>query len=248
MFIGMGALILLRSAGHSAPELTVAFVLGRCGRMAALWSSRCAGRPCLHLADTSGRECGACGAFQAQGKRTAGFDLNNAASTAGSWPITNCRFWRDRSTATRQKPTQIRLQRLIILASEMLACLGKRCGTGDRGFPGAWIAFSECGAMEEFCRGAANTEIIGRGPAYGAAIMGAFTIREMSGHRAAPHTGAGFKHGPNLDVDASHVAVIFALGRTAGLGVKLRTECNQRGGKVILVSSEDHKGSDQLLR
>lgn len=101
--------------------------------------------------------------------------------------------------------------------------------------------------MEEFWRGTVNTEVIGRGSAYGAAVMGALTIREMSGHRAAPHTGAGFKHGPNLDVDASHLAVIFALGRTAGLGVKLAQECNRRGGKVILVSSEDHARSDRLL-
>ena len=41
------------------------------------------------------------------------------------------------------------------------------------------------------------------------------------GFRAAPHTGAGFKHGPNLDVDAAHVAIIFALGRVAALGLKL---------------------------
>src|SRR5215470_7958938 len=36
-------------------------------------------------------------------------------------------------------------------------------------------------SMEEFCRGAANLEIIGRGSAFGAAWMGALTIREMSG-------------------------------------------------------------------
>jgi glucosamine--fructose-6-phosphate aminotransferase (isomerizing) len=101
--------------------------------------------------------------------------------------------------------------------------------------------------MEEFWRGTLNTEVIGRGAAYGAAIMGALTIREMSGHRAAPHTGAGFKHGPNLDVDSSHLAVIFALGRTAGLNVKLAQECNRRGGKVILVSCEDHPGNDLLF-
>jgi glucosamine--fructose-6-phosphate aminotransferase (isomerizing) len=103
------------------------------------------------------------------------------------------------------------------------------------------------GDLEQFCRGAANTEIIGRGAAYGAAIMSALCIREMSGHRAAPHTGAGFKHGPNLDVDASHVAIIFALGRVAELGVKLAQECNQRGGKVVLVSSEERSATDKLF-
>jgi len=107
--------------------------------------------------------------------------------------------------------------------------------------------FAERQRIEEFCRGAANIEIIGRGAAFGAAVMSALCIREMSGFRAAPHTGAGFKHGPNLDVDASHVAIIFALGRVAELGVKLAQECNRRGGKVVLVSTKDHEATNQLL-
>jgi glucosamine--fructose-6-phosphate aminotransferase (isomerizing) len=107
--------------------------------------------------------------------------------------------------------------------------------------------FAIQGDLEKFCRGAANIEIIGRGAAYGGAIMGALCIREMSGHRAAPHTGAGFKHGPNLDVDASHVAIIFALGRAAELGVKLAQECNRRGGKVVLVSNDDQIATDTLF-
>ena len=101
--------------------------------------------------------------------------------------------------------------------------------------------------LEQFCRGAANIEIIGRGAAYGAAVMSALCIREMSGVRAAAHTGAGFKHGPNLDVDASHVAIIFATGRTAALGVKLAQECNRRGGKVILVSAEERQATESLF-
>jgi glutamine---fructose-6-phosphate transaminase (isomerizing) len=101
--------------------------------------------------------------------------------------------------------------------------------------------------LERFCHGAANIEIIGRGAGYGAAFMSALCIREMSGQRAAPHTGAGFKHGPNLDVDASHVSIIFALGHTAGLGVKLAQECNRRGGKVILVSNEERPAAANLL-
>ena len=101
--------------------------------------------------------------------------------------------------------------------------------------------------LEQFCRGAANTEIIGRGAAFGSAIMSALCIREMSGFRAAPHTGAGFKHGPNLDVDASHVAIIYALGHVAELGVKLARECNKRGGRVVLVSAEDHQATDKLF-
>jgi glutamine---fructose-6-phosphate transaminase (isomerizing) len=102
-------------------------------------------------------------------------------------------------------------------------------------------------SMEEFCRGAANLEVIGRGSAFGAAWMGALTIREMSGFRAAPHTGAGFKHGPNLDTDATHVAMIFAVGRAAALGAKLAAECNRKGGRVILVSNEEHEATEKLL-
>jgi glucosamine--fructose-6-phosphate aminotransferase (isomerizing) len=101
--------------------------------------------------------------------------------------------------------------------------------------------------LEEFSRGAANIEIIGRGAAYGGAIMSALCIREMTGHRAAAHTGAGFRHGPNLDVNSSHVAIIFALGRAAGLGIKLGEECNRRGGKVILVSTEERDATDKLF-
>lgn len=101
--------------------------------------------------------------------------------------------------------------------------------------------------LEEFCRGAANIEIVGRGAAYGAAIMSALTIREMSGFRAAAHTGAGFKHGPNLDVDGTHVAIIYALGRATSLGIKLAGECIRRGGKVVLVSSEDRAPAERLF-
>jgi glutamine---fructose-6-phosphate transaminase (isomerizing) len=101
--------------------------------------------------------------------------------------------------------------------------------------------------LEDFCRGTKNIELIGRGSTYGAAIMGALCIREMAGNRAAAHSGAGFRHGPLLDVNASHVAIIFALGRTAELGVKLAQDCNERGGKVILVSTEKHELSDKRL-
>jgi glutamine---fructose-6-phosphate transaminase (isomerizing) len=107
--------------------------------------------------------------------------------------------------------------------------------------------FAARGELELFCRGATNIEVIGRGAAYGGAFMGALCIREMSGLRAAPHTGAGFKHGPNLDVDATHVAIIFALGRTAELGIKLAQECNRRGGKVVLVSSGEVVATEILF-
>jgi glucosamine--fructose-6-phosphate aminotransferase (isomerizing) len=109
------------------------------------------------------------------------------------------------------------------------------------------ILFERRSKMEEFCRGAANIEIIGRGPAHGAAIMGALCIREMTGQRAAAHSGGGFRHGPLLDVNESHVAIIFALGRTAGLGVSLAQDCLARGGRVILVESEERANSERLL-
>jgi len=107
--------------------------------------------------------------------------------------------------------------------------------------------FSVRTELEAFCRGASNIEIIGRGAAYGAATMSALCIREMTGHRAAAHTGAGFRHGPNLDIDASHVAIIFALGRVAELGVKLAAECNRRGGKVVLISDQDREPGNKLF-
>jgi glucosamine--fructose-6-phosphate aminotransferase (isomerizing) len=109
------------------------------------------------------------------------------------------------------------------------------------------VVFQQRGEMEEFCRGAANIEIIGRGPAYGGAIMGALCIREMTGQRAAPHTGGGFRHGPLLDVNESHVAIILALGKTAALGVSLAEDCLARGGRVILVESENRPHSKRLL-
>jgi glutamine---fructose-6-phosphate transaminase (isomerizing) len=107
--------------------------------------------------------------------------------------------------------------------------------------------FAMRGELDKFCRGAANIEIVGRGPAYGGAIMGSLTIREMAGYRAYAHSGAGFRHGPLLDVNASHVAIILALGRTAELGVKLARDCNKRGGRVILIATEQHPASEKLF-
>ena len=107
--------------------------------------------------------------------------------------------------------------------------------------------FGQRHQMEEFCRGAANIEIVGRGPGYGAAIMGALCIREMTGQRAAHHSGGGFRHGPLLDVNESHVAIILALGRTAALGVTLAKDCLARGGRVILVVSDDCPPCERLL-
>lgn len=109
------------------------------------------------------------------------------------------------------------------------------------------LLFQQRNTMEEFCRGAANIEVIGRGPAHGAAIMGALCIREMTGQRSAPHSGGGFRHGPLLDVNESHVAIIFALGKTRNLDVALAEDCLLRGGKVILVESEERPPAERLL-
>ncbi|MGB7434628.1 MAG: SIS domain-containing protein [Candidatus Acidiferrum sp.] len=107
--------------------------------------------------------------------------------------------------------------------------------------------FAMRGELEHFSREATNIELIGRGAGYGSAIMGSLCIREMTGKRATAHSGAGFRHGPLLDVNHSHVAIIFALGRTAELGVQLAQDCNARGGKVILVSAGEHQASERLL-
>ncbi len=108
-------------------------------------------------------------------------------------------------------------------------------------------AFSLRGELAQFCKGAANIELVGRGPAYGAAIMSALCIREMAGKRAAAHSGAGFRHGPILDVNETHLAIIIALGHTSELGVKLAQDCNARNGKVILISSGEHQATEKLL-
>ncbi len=108
-------------------------------------------------------------------------------------------------------------------------------------------AFDIRNQLADFCHGAANIELIGRGTAYGAAIMGALCIREMAGNRAVPHSGGGFRHGPLLDVNEGHVAIIFALGRAAQLGVSLANDCIARDGKVVLVSTEHRESSEKLL-
>lgn len=137
----------------------------------------------------------------------------------------------------------------IILASEMVHQPWKQDAEEALDVFAADLdpVFAQRAELREFCDGAANIEVIGRGAAYSAAVMGALTLREMSGFRAAPHTGAGFKHGPNLDVGPDHVSVIFAVGRAADLGLKLAAECNRRGGRVVLVSAEQHERTDLRL-
>lgn len=101
--------------------------------------------------------------------------------------------------------------------------------------------------MENFCRDATAVEVIGRGPSLSGATMGALCVREMSGIRATAHSGGGFRHGPMLDVDSTHVAMILALGRTAELGLRLAKDCVARGGRVILAHSGPVERSRRVL-
>lgn len=91
--------------------------------------------------------------------------------------------------------------------------------------------------IEDFSRPAASIEVIGRGPSFASAAMGALCIREMTCIRASAHSGGGFRHGPLLDVDSSHMAIILAVGRAAELGLSLTKDCLARGGRVVLVHS-----------
>jgi glucosamine--fructose-6-phosphate aminotransferase (isomerizing) len=201
------------------------------------------------LLTTSGESAELVELFKLGGDRAIGLICNNPESTC--WKLAKNRLpvlagpEYGNATKTYTNATAA----AIILASEMLGLPWQddAARTADIFEAALEPIFSLRGELEIFCRGAANIEIIGRGAAYGGAIMSALCIREMSGHRAAPHTGAGFKHGPNLDIDASHVAIIFALGHTAALGIKLAQECNRRGGKVVLVASEEHSATDKLF-
>jgi glucosamine--fructose-6-phosphate aminotransferase (isomerizing) len=201
------------------------------------------------LLTTSGESAEVVELFRRDHKSPLGLISNNPASTCWNLAETKLPILAGPEYGNATKTYTNATAAAIILASEIAGLRWEE--EGDRTaeiFAGDLDRiFAIRGQLEEFCRGAANIEIIGRGAAYGGAIMSALCIREMSGHRAAAHTGAGFKHGPILDVDASHVAIIFALGRTAELGVKLAGECNRRGGKVVLVSSGELEPTDKLF-
>jgi len=201
------------------------------------------------LLTTSGESAELVALFKQEGDRPLGLICNNPASTCWKLAENKIPILAGPEYGNATKTYTNATAAAIILASEIAGLPWEEDAERAAEVFAANLdpVFAMRGDLEEFCRGAANTEIIGRGAAYGGAIMSALCIREMSGHRAAPHTGAGFKHGPNLDVDASHVAIIFALGRAANLGVKLAQECNRRGGKVVLVSNEDHEPTDKLF-
>jgi glucosamine--fructose-6-phosphate aminotransferase (isomerizing) len=201
------------------------------------------------LLTTSGESAELVELFRKSAGRALGLICNNPASTC--WKLAENRLpilaGPEYGNATKTYTNATAAS--IILASEILDRPWKDYAERAIEVFSASLdrVFSLRGELEAFCRGAANTEIIGRGAAYGGAVMSALCIREMSGFRAAAHTGAGFRHGPNLDVDGSHVAIIFALGRVAELGVKLAQECNRRGGKVVLISTEERDATDRLF-
>ena len=201
------------------------------------------------LLTTSGESAELVELFKRGGDRALGLICNNPASTCWHLAKNKLPILAGPEYGNATKTYTNATAAAIILASEIVGRPWKQEAEHAAEVFSAHLdpIFAMRGDLEEFCRGAANIEVIGRGAAYGGAFMSALCIREMSGHRAAAHTGAGFKHGPNLDVDATHVAIIFALGRAAELGVKLAQECNRRGGKVVLVSSEEHNATDKLF-
>jgi glucosamine--fructose-6-phosphate aminotransferase (isomerizing) len=200
------------------------------------------------LLTTSGESAELVELVKAAGKRPLALICNNPASPC--WRLAESRLpilaGPEYGNATKTYTNATAAS--IILAAEILGDSWQRDAevAADAFSASLDRIFAQRHELESFCHGAANTEIIGRGAAYGAAVMSALCIREMSGHRAAPHTGAGFRHGPNMDVDASHVAIIFAVGRCAELGVKLSQECVRKGGLVVLVSEQECAASPSL--
>jgi glutamine---fructose-6-phosphate transaminase (isomerizing) len=200
------------------------------------------------LLTTSGESAELVELFKRSGEREMGLICNNAASTCWNLAKHKLPIMAGPEYGNATKTYTNSTAAAIILASEMVGHSWQHDAEHASEVFSSSLdpIFAKRDELEAFCRGAANIEIIGRGAAFGAAIMSALCIREMSGFRAAPHTGAGFKHGPNLDVDGSHVAIIFAVGRVAQLGIKLAQECNRRGGKVVLVSNEEHPATEKL--
>jgi glucosamine--fructose-6-phosphate aminotransferase (isomerizing) len=137
----------------------------------------------------------------------------------------------------------------IILASELVGLEWKReAAIAVESFSNSLgRVFERRKEFDQFRQGATTIEVVGRGPALGGALMGALCIREMTGFRAGAHSGGGFRHGPLLDVDGTHLSIIQALGRTAELGVRLAEDCVARGGRVILVETGERSASERLL-
>lgn len=250
MFIGMGASYCSSFAGsvllqtHGRPSFTV-----DAGEWLNYASSVWEDAAVSILLSTSGESAELVEFFKQAGDRALGLICNNPASACWQLAQNKLPILAGPEYGNATKTYTNATAASIILASEMVGLAWKQDADHAAAVFSAHLdpIFAMRGELEQFCRGAANIEVVGRGAAYGGAFMSALCIREMSGNRAAPHTGAGFKHGPNLDIDATHVAIIFALGRVANLGVKLAQECNRRGGKVVLVSNEEHVATEKLF-
>jgi glucosamine--fructose-6-phosphate aminotransferase (isomerizing) len=201
------------------------------------------------LLTTSGESAELVELFKREGDRSLGLFCNNPASTCWHLAENKLPILAGPEYGNATKTYTNATAAAIIVASEIAGRPWKADAQHAAEVFSSHLdpIFAMRADLEMFCRGAANIEVVGRGAGYGGAFMSALCIREMSGNRAAAHTGAGFKHGPNLDVDATHVAIIFALGHTAELGVKLAQECNRRGGKVVLVASKEHTATDKLF-
>jgi glucosamine--fructose-6-phosphate aminotransferase (isomerizing) len=201
------------------------------------------------LLTTSGESAELVELFKREGDRSLGLICNNPASTCWHLAENKLPILAGPEYGNATKTYTNATAAAIIVASEIAGRPWKADAQHAAEVFSSHLdpIFAMRADLEMFCRGAANIEVVGRGAGYGGAFMSALCIREMSGNRAAAHTGAGFKHGPNLDVDATHVAIIFALGHTAELGVKLAQECNRRGGKVVLVASKEHTATDKLF-
>ena len=250
MFIGMGASYCSSFGGsvllqtHGRPSFTV-----DAGEWLNYASSVWNDAAVSILLTTSGESAELVEFFKQAGDRALGLICNNPASACWQLAQNKLPILAGPEYGNATKTYTNAMAASIILASEIAGLSWKQDADHAAAVFSAHLdpIFAMRGELERFCRGAANIEVVGRGAAYGGAFMSALCIREMSGNRAAPHTGAGFKHGPNLDIDASHVAIIFALGRVANLGVKLAQECNRRGGKVVLVSNEEHAATEKLF-
>jgi len=250
LFIGMGASfcssisgsILLQSHGRSSFSVDAGEWLHY---SSTVWDDAALSV----LLTTSGESAELVELFKKGGNRGLGLICNNPASTCWNLAGNKLPILAGPEYGNATKTYTNATAASIILASEILDRPWEEEAERVTEIFSANLdrVFAMRNDLEKFCRGASNTEIIGRGAAFGGAVMSALCIREMSGHRAAAHTGAGFRHGPSLDVDASHVAIIFALGRVAELGVKLAQECNRRGGKVVLVSTEERDATDTLF-
>ncbi len=201
------------------------------------------------LLTTSGESAETVELMRSRSDQPVGLLCNNTASTCWKLDGNNLPILAGPEYGIATKTYTNATAAAIILASEMLGIPWEKDAEAAVESFAADVdpVFALRADLESFCRGAANIEIVGRGAAYGGAIMAALSIREMSGFRAAAHTGAGFKHGPIFDVDGSHVSVIFALGRADALANRLAEDCNRRGGKVVLISTAEHKPTALLF-